>query len=195
MPTQSSISNSKILSQSSHVDTAAMGAVIRQLIIDHNKRRQTLTADLKRIHSLNNFKLNEILFAITFYLEPFNLELVCTDNEPLEKTKKVFLRKMQNTNDGNKEINKEDKRKYILFSILEVENDEFTQIDALKDCKYFQGNFNIEDWLKSLKMDGYITSKNDEGITYWSRNWRYYVEYEDFFNAKDYFKIYFSKNN
>ena len=72
--------------------------------------------------------------------------------------------------------------------MCEAENDRFEHIEYLSNCNVFRG-FDIEKQLQDMKKKGYIKTKIENMKIIYSRNWRYYAEYGDFFNITEFFKL------
>lgn len=82
----------------------------------------------------------------------------------------------------------EKKQLFTIFAMCEADNDEFNNIEALRDCKIFK-SFKVEDVLARVKREGYVKTTTKDNIVSYSRAWRYYVEYGEFFNMTEFFKL------
>ncbi|ORD99313.1 hypothetical protein A0H76_1057 [Hepatospora eriocheir] len=168
------------------------GITIRYLIENYLKRRAVEFGDLKKPFDVNSVKMEEILESVKEYLIRLRLELVkVAIDKSVGKNKtittyKYFLKKMISADDKHKEVTLDDKRLYTLFALIQINNNKIKE-EYLEGCSLFK-SVSINEWLKKIKGDGYIKTEVIETEVWWTTNWRYEIEYGDFFNVIDFFK-------
>lgn len=170
------------------------GKAARLLINNHLRNRPTAKAEVKAFVGVTNSGLNAFLGNLQAFVNELSLELVGLHRGrivPIEKCDKLFLRRVRSqtnvTEPEQAELSIEIKQRYLLFSILQVENStvEEKSLDVLKNCEYFK-DAEVREALKREKALGYLSSVNNGEDILWSLGWRYYVEYGDVFDVVEF---------
>lgn len=200
------------------MDKMYIGKIIKIIILNHKRDKWTDKKELLTYLNINKVKFNKYIQDAQEYIKIFGLQIISVQPDISNKDDKYFIIKSPNIiNNFNNEWNNnlsyillhdikqietkfcdqtldnnvipiEKKQLYTVFAMCEAENDRFEHIEYLSNCNVFRG-FDIEKQLQDMKKKGYIKTKIENMKIIYSRNWRYYAEYGDFFNITEFFKL------
>ena len=169
------------------------GRTIRKLMNNHNRNKTTTKVEIREELCLHPNDLPKIITMTQDYLRNLDLELVgvqTANTTDINSADKLFVRKISSDDvkKPKKEVIIEDKRMLTLFALMQVENNQLgsKKLETLQKCKYFKG-VDLEDYLKKLKVQGYINSVALIDDTVYSPSWRFYVEFDNCFDDVRYF--------
>lgn len=173
-----------------------LGKIARLLIDNHNKSKVTTKADIASAVGISSRKVVDTMVHVGEYLSKFQLEIARlpkdkTGKEGEELSDKYFLRKesRQDAKRARIEPGLAEKRLYTVLAAIQIENgvlDE-SKLSILAECVYFHG-MDISAYAQSLKKDGYLSAKSEEGRVTWSLGWRAQLEFEPGFRILDCFE-------
>jgi len=176
------------------METEYIGKIARLLMTNHQKNRATTRSEIKELTLIKSGEITGIIEKTADFVERFGLEIVGVANEKIDSKSskrtynlaeydRFFLRKLFDESEIKRQkiaCTIEDERLYLLFLSISVENNELElgKIEDLKACSIYE-HLPLEDYIKDLKMKGYIAIKEREGDKVISYGWRYYAEYSE----------------